>query len=237
MIQLNELFCEIWSGLPDTQGTRPPFVEFSRESLPVPPESVVTGGLCVTKNTHFYNDFPVDRVSIEADKGTLGKLGLLILASLFHRDPPRVALVLTHPRSDIRRMFIGHDWGGELRYPGLHVAPVQFNYYPQRVSRHPWSGRDLDSVDLPVLSLTTQKMSVDSIKELSQRDVAVGFGTLEASCRFAELLLNASRPSNRELEFALECELGLRGVGPASAEIVIWLPGGLGNLDHDVLME
>jgi len=60
---------------------------------------------------------------------------------------------------------------------------------------------------------------------------------LEASCRFAELLLNASRPSNRELEFALECELGLRGVGPASAEIVIWLPGGLGNLDHDVLME
>jgi hypothetical protein len=67
--------------------------------------------------------------------------------------------------------------------------------------------------------------------ELASRDVCVGFGCSVASALFAELLLNASMAANDELEFELEGEQGVRGVGPGSAEITLWLPGGLGHLD------
>jgi hypothetical protein len=112
------------------------------------------------------------------------------------------------------------------------------NYnYPSSDPKHPWLNFNFPPYDLPVLYLTNEKEMVTTSKDIEGRDVAVGFGGLEGSCRFAELLLNASRPSNCQLEFALESELGFRGVGPGSAEITIWLPGSIGNLDHEPILD
>lgn len=226
------LFDDIWLALPDAVDSDEPLLLLSRHNLPAPPQSIHTDQLCLLKYLHFYNDFPIDSVSFEADKPTLGKLGLLIFSAIFHRPQHRITIELTHPRSAINQLIINPLWGQIMQHmPGLHLAATHFNYYPAPVSRHPWSSYNLQPYELPILYLTNQNEMLATAQDLESRNVAIGFGGLESSCRFAELLLNCSRPSNNQLEFALEGEIGYRGVGPGSAEIVIWLPGSIGNLD------
>jgi hypothetical protein len=59
-------------------------------------------------------------------------------------------------------------------------------------------------------------------------DTVVGFGNAVGSAMLGELLLNASLESNAVDELNLEGEPGYRGVGVASSELHIWLPGNLG---------
>ncbi len=228
------LFDDIWLALPDTIDGDVPALSLSRDNLPAPPQSIHTDQLCLLKYVHFYNDFPVDAVSFEADKATFGKLGLLLLSAIFHRPQNRITIELTHPRSAINQLIIDPLWGYTQAMPGLHLSAAQLNYYPEPVSKHPWHWHcyNLQPSELPILYLTNQNEMLATAQDLESRNVAIGFGRLEGSCRFAELLLNCSRPSNNQLEFALEGEIGFRGVGPGSAEIIIWLPGSIGNLDY-----
>ena len=153
MIELNEIYEDVWTTLPDTQNDEPSFYKLSQNTLAVPPETLHTNHLCMTVDTHFYNDFPVDAVAMEADKKTLGKLGLLLFASIFHPLPTRTTLELTHSRSQIKYLHIGYDWTKNTERPGLNQVPLNFNYYPKPVRRHPWHDDKLNIFDLPVLIL------------------------------------------------------------------------------------
>lgn len=234
MADLNSLFGALWQALPHDAQADFGCLALSSANLPAPPEHLETGSLCLTTHLHGYGDYLVDVVSIEADRPALGQLGLLVLSAMFHPAKTRVKLALTHPRSSIRELWIEREATCSYGLPGLQLAPVAFNYSPQTVSRHPWLQEIMPALrphDLPVLSLTNQREDVTTRRDLDGRDVAIGFGALEACVRFAELLLNASQPANQELEFCLEGEAGFRGVGLMSAEIDIWLPGGLGYQD------
>lgn len=212
------------------------FFELSADTVPLPPTEIAADDLCITKHLHLYGALLADAVSIEADKTTLGQLGLLIFSTVLHPAAQPVTLTLMHERSSIRELIISPAIGPTGHMPGLQLRPVRFNYYPEPVAKHPWLNfrpYTYSNYDLPILALDSPRKVIQSYEDLEHRSTAEGFGSLQGSCLFAELLLNASQPSNTQLEFALECECGFRGVGPGSAEISIWLPGSIGNLDHD----
>ena len=234
MTDLLSTFETAWREMGESIATSGYF-ELSAETLPLPPSSLAAEDLCITKYLHFYGDFATDGVAIEGNPITLGKLGLLIFSTVMHPATQPVTLTLTHERSTIRQLIISPTHGPAEDMPGLHIRPVFFNYYPESVSKHPWINLrpyTYSNYDLPVVSLSSSENSISSYQDLEQRSTAEGFGSLEGSCHFAELLLNIGQPTNTQLEFALECECGFRGVGPGSAEITIWLPGSIGNLDH-----
>ncbi len=235
MNNLEDLLSPVAGLLLSTQTAEPGFIQLGTANMPCPPDTLTTGGLCLTQGLHFYNDFPVDSVSLEADKPALCHLGLLTLAVLLHPSPARVALELEHPRSTLKRLVIASDWSPQSNYPGLTLRPERFNYYPEPPRRHPWSVRNFEPTDLPILYLTNEQELVASSADLESRDTVIGFGGFCGTALIAELLLNASRPESKEVEFNLECEIGFRGVGPGSVELRIWLPGSLGNHDHEPL--
>lgn len=230
MIELDAAFEAIWSKLPDMGPGEP--ICLSAANLPASPPVLQTGSLCITKSLHFYNQFPVDSVSIEGERQALGSLGLLVFTVALRANHDRVTLHLTHPRSAISRLIIEAAPLATGSEPGLHLVPAFFNYFPETMAKHPWLYSGIPSSDLPSLVLTNERECVVTAAELETRNVAIGFGEARGACLFAELLLNASRPGNSQLEFALESENGFRGVAPASVEMTIWLPGSIGNLDH-----
>lgn len=204
---------------------------FGSSNLPVPPPVLVSNTLCATWAYHFYGDFPIEQVSLEAGKDTYRQLALLLLACVFHK-PEKVKLELQHPRSIIRRLLVRPRQHDE-NYPGLVSMPYRFTYFPELPARHPWSQMRLSPGEMPVLTLTNQQEMLSSHEDLPNRDTVVGYGSDQATCLFAELLLNAGLADNQQLEFRLEGECGYRGVGPGSAEIALWLPGSLGYLDAE----
>ncbi len=234
MTDLLHFFDILWKQIPESQDNIPAFLSFSRDNLPIASVEMETDGICITNRVRLSGGYPVNAVSIEADKENLGKLGLLIFSSIFHPLPERAMLHLTHPRSTIRQLQVGLDWQKQMNVPGLHESPLRYTYYPDPVTLHPWLLSALQPYELPIIFFNNQKDDINSLKDFEAVDRAWGFGGIEASCRFAELLLNLSRPANHQVEVALECEGGYRGVGIHSAAMSIWLPGGLGNLDHPV---
>ena len=110
---------------------------------------------------------------------------------------------------------------------GLELRPTSFCYAMSSVSRHPWTESAPTPEELPWFKLTNLADDVLTDAQRAERDCLHGFGSLHGSARFARLLLDLSRPSNKALEVALECEAGFRGVAHASAEVRLWLPGAL----------
>lgn len=232
MMELARIFDDIWLSAPDLDAEAYSVI-WSEANLPRPPMAVTTAALCLNRGRHTYGHFMVDTVSIEADKPTLAQLGLLMLSSVLHRLESRVTVHLTHPRSKIRTLIIDptHQHAGASH--GLQVLAQSFHYVPAEVWKHPWQFKHLTPWELPVLSLTNEQEMLIHPQDFERREVVIGFGTMEGTCLLAELFMNASRPSNKQPEFALECESGYRGVGLGSVEMSIHLPGSLGNLDHE----
>ncbi|MEL6332849.1 MAG: hypothetical protein AAFQ76_09695 [Cyanobacteria bacterium J06626_26] len=231
MVELSEIYGALASTIPQNQNSEPGFLSLSEANLPRPPKVVSITSLCITRGYHFYNDTPVDQMAIEIDRPTCAHLGLLILSCLFHPDPKRTVVRLTHKRSTIKELRIDYDWTANHDYPGYVARPFRFNFYPQPQERHPWLYTAIDTRELPIVTLTNRDEMITSHEQLSDRDVALGFGCFRGAALFAELLLNASLNDSPELEYRLEGELGVRGVGPGSSELTLWLPGGLGYLD------
>jgi hypothetical protein len=158
----------------------------------------------------------------------LGSLGLLLLAAILHDGWDDVRLELKSARSDIKEIRIDRS---QLRfdsvYSKLRVTAEELKYWPQEPECHPWY-RKAPPSDLPTFRLSNTADCVASDADLATRDVLWGFGHLGGSTRFATLLLDLSRPSSQRVEVQLEGEAGYRGVGPASPEISIWLPGSFG---------
>lgn len=170
-----------------------------------------------------YNgDYPVPGVDLSIDKPSCRHLGLLILAVLMHREPATVELRLDHPASQIRFFRVRHEHPDPEVLTGLAMRPTFFVYVPELPEKHPFTG-ELPS-DLPVLTLT-QETEVTNGFDPSSVNTVVGFGDAAGSARLAELLLNAGLENNPRNEYELEGEAGFRGVGVASAELHIYLPG------------
>jgi hypothetical protein len=201
-IQMRDLlafFDTLWKQIPESQRDASAFLSFSQENLPNPPTEMETDGICITSHMRISGGYPVIAVSVEAEKETLGKLGLLIFASIFHPEPERATLHLTHPRSTIKQLQVGLDWRKTITVPGLHKSPLRYTYYPDPVQLHPWVMSALQPHELPIIFLNNKKDDISSLKDFEAVDRAWGFGGVEASCRFAQLLLDLSRPNNQQL--------------------------------------
>lgn len=199
---------------------------FTSESLPVPPSQIETQNLYITKGSHVYHPaFKIDSIGFNARKETYRYLGLLILAAIFHPQPSEIIVKLNHPESDILNLIIQYKHIDLVTlYSGYWTKPFYFQYYPELTWKHPFD-KCIDPQHLPCFSLTNVEDFQNSDDDWKKRDTVRIFGSDTGLVRFAELLLNAALPQNEQDDYALEGEMGFRGVGIRSAEATLLLPG------------
>lgn len=200
---------------------------FSTENLRRPPANLTCDTLVIKRGLHGYGHARFDVIHIHASRETYRQLGVLLLATVFHRD--EVELVLTHRGSAIRSLVLEPVWimSRPSRYT---VQPEAFTYWPEEKTRHPRMSDD--PLDMP-------KLNFDDDARLGGDLAAVATKVVDESCDrgrvlLAELLLDAGRKETVLDEYHLEGECGYRGVGPGSAEVSIWLPGSIG-FDPEVM--
>lgn len=225
---LERLFAELGAQLPTTTDEE---VALTSASLPRPPAHLATDHLYIEKGVHEYDEcFRADVIVFHAHKAAYRQLGLLILAVVFHNLPDPVEIALTHPASAIKRLVIESPFKGPDDIgSGYNTRPYVFSYSPEATTRYPWP-YPLTPPELPCFYLTNSEyvpgLTVD--EQWAVRDTVRGFGTDIGSARLAELLLNASQPSNPVNEYVFEGDGGNRQVGYLSAEAHLWLPGSVG---------
>ena len=216
----------------------------SAEVLPKPPPVLQTSRIVGIRRAHQYNEsYPVELIDLYTDKETSRALGLLIFATLFHSEPAMVRVELSHETDERVLANMGADPWTTPRYlmieyghlneqelsPGmLWQKPKYFGYWPEEPHKHPWvypgQTPPADPYDLPAAYLT----NLDRLTgPCDVRDTLAGFGSARGMAAFAELLLNISEPSVSQNEYALESEVGFRGVAPGSTELRLFLPGSL----------
>lgn len=202
---------------------------FKQHSFPRLKTQLVTDGLLITKGLCDYGrDYRVERLHFQAHKKTYRYLGLLILSVVF-RGLRRVSLNLAHPKSDVRQLIIESDWANSSS--NLQFRPKKFSYRPEPAKKHPWYPWESNGIsvwDLPRFNLSNRKGGSITEDDWKNRDTVYGLGNDRAALMFAEMLLNIGRPQSRLNEAVLESERGYRGVGPASVEVSLHLPGGFG---------
>lgn len=219
-VDLVEFFREVARGLPSSVDDEH---IFTTSNLPEPPPVLQTDALVLLRGWHAYDAaWRIDSPRMFASRHCAASLGLLTIAMLLHRRP-RVDLRLSHAASDLRLVRIDEPAQGG---PGLRMHPSAFHYWPTQPHKHPWLHElPSDPWDLPTFTITNETGGAATEEEFAGRDVLEGFGTAAGCARFAALLLDVSRPTNKRHEFDLECEGGFRGVSPLSAELSILLPG------------
>ena len=221
---LQKLFRTLSSSLPKTEDDE--FV-LCQSNLPRPPAHLHTDALAATWDWHFYS-MPVARVDFFARNETFRALGLLVLAKVFHPDPPRVTIHLAKPgssgRAPLKRLVLDYSYNPS-HIPGYARAPDRFSYIPETPAVHPWSNTTLAVADLPQLVLGDPEHPAYEMKDVVETEAATGFGHDHGNVLIGELLLNLGNSLNEETEVALEGEMGCRGVGAGSAEIRFFVPG------------
>lgn len=229
---LERLYGPLAATLPvvsDPNDYRP--VVLSAENLPCPPDTLYTDRLWWRNpGLHGYDEFPIPSVSLCLDKPTSRHLGLLILAVLMHPYPQRTEVVSNHPATHIQYLRVRYEHPSSEAHWGLASVPKFFVYVPSLSERHPWTTSPVSQ--MPTITLTNQAEVPGTFGRLTI-DTVVGFGNAEGSAQLAELFLDAGLQDNDVDEFTLEGEPGFRGVGVASAELGIWLPGSFGYCPSD----
>ena len=190
---------------------------------------------------HFYDNFPVDSVSLCIDKRSSTTLGLFLLAAVFHAQPEVLDVELGHPASTVRHIRVHSQHDSPEYGDGLGLIPAFFSYSPRAVPKHPWLDElPADPWHLPHFQITNANevgpvrgLSNNFDDDMARRDTLLMDSSIQGHVRLAELLLNAGLSDNLQSEFALEAEGGFRGVAPLSAEVTFWLPGSLGYDPRD----
>jgi hypothetical protein len=230
---LGTIFRQLAGSIPQMSTHEEEFV-FNRENLPKLPTELSTSELWFRQpGWHVYNTFPVPIVSLCITKSGCRLLGLLILSVVFHPEPETVELRLCHHQSQINVLRVRHEQGS-WNAP-YKTTPESFAYWPEPTERHPWAGTKNRS-DLPRIEITTpdELGPLSDSDWLSGCDTVIGFGHDLSAVHMAELLLNASLDDNEQVEFDLEGDVGgYSSVAVGSAELQIWLPGGLGYIESD----
>jgi len=224
---LNSCFGRLAAAIPPCNADR--CLVISKDVLPAPPGTLESNQLVVIKGEHHYGSFRIDSLWFQATPDTYRNLGLLILSTVFHPEPSAVFLELTHPDSMIRTIVV------ESVYPtieengvGYHTLPFIYYYWPEDAAWHPFKDEDYDCRELPCLHLTNRNDCMITEEDWRTRDTVRVRGTDIGQVLFSELLLNVACSDPINKEFCLEGELGVRGVAPGSAEVVLHLPGSLG---------
>jgi hypothetical protein len=209
-------------------GPDPGPFRFDASVVPVLPPSATSESVVIARGHHDFNGcWRVDRLQVHAMRHTLRALGVIVLASLFAPPGTATDITLTHPASDIRTLRIQPPPWTE----GLHLArrPESYEYWPATWHQFPWHDEDVDPRHLPAFYLTDhEEIGGTTQQEWLARDTVVGFGTQEGVARLGQLLLDVGNPADIGDEYHLECEAGIRGVAPLSAELSLWLPGSVG---------
>ncbi len=191
-------------------------VLLDRATVPATPAEMTTDAIRLQRGCRDWMGWRVDQFWLTLDKAACRALGLLILGVVLHPEPEEVEVHLTDPESDIKvlRVEYFHQGPGELGYV---TVPGFLNYHPQQPSGpSPLGGTPVHA--LPVLRLDQSDPEERSV---------VGFGSDVGSVNLAALLLDLGLADNPYNEIELLGEPGGegRGVGVASAELSIRLPG------------
>lgn len=220
----------LWDALPAAPEVSE--VVFSSRTLPEPSELLTSDKLVIRRGFHDYGSYRADYPQWYADKETYGRLGLLILAAVFHPRGADVRVSLMHKESEIDQLVLrGDNPAYVYGLPELKIAPLEYAYCPSQPRRHPWVLDDIHPDDLPFFDLTNHQEIAVTDEERAARNVLRGLGSVVGAVRFGSLLLDISRPENTVTELALEGDAGFRGVARASAEVRLWLPGADGFVD------
>ncbi len=238
--ELESIFGDIAAKIPRLS-THDAEFEFNSGNLPVPPSELSTNALWFRlAGWHTYNSFPVASIDLCITKPGCRLLASLILAVVFHSEPETVELHLRHHSARVDLLRVRHEqqsWTADYK-----TTPESFSYWPGENARHPWTGAGhradyvASRTHLPMIEITTRDELGPMGKEdfLADCDTVVGFGHDLSAVNMAELLLNASLDDNEQVEFDLEGEVGgYPSVAVGSAEMQIWLPGGIGYIDTE----
>lgn len=241
-IDLSDVYGELASLLPKREDEE---IVLSRDNVPEPPGKVVTTRFWFRRpGFKFYDNYPVPRTDLCIDQEGCALLALLILARVFYPEPEAIDVHLTHHdmQLDLLRLRVSDDW------PEYRRIPESFTYVAESLSSqntdesggshilHPlWTEHAIPPTELPMVEITTR----DELGTADRRpwpdgyDTVVAFGSDRASVRMAELLLDLSLEDHIIDEVQFWSLFYYRSVAVGSAELVIWLPSGLGFIDED----
>lgn len=235
------VFCELEHILGGTANQLPDqdpssFV-FSAAALPQLPEVLQTDRLVIRAGQHSHHSYThvcVDELHFQANKRTYRLLALALLAKVFHLHPREVRIRLTNTNSPIHTLVLDYDQADDWALlPGYDKRPYQFIYEPAEVALPSvlLDPRYVPARLLPLFTRTDRARVAGPAADQAERDTVYGAGSDYGMILFANVLLNLGRSDVTISEFGLESEYGYGGVGPGSAEIRLWLPGGNGWLD------
>lgn len=221
---LERFFGDLASHVPTETGTSFLFVS---ATFPTLPTTLMTTRLVIQQQWHVYEEgFRADLLCFHAHLATYRQLGLLILAVVLHPGPMEVQVGLTHPASDIKTLCIKWEGSTPVGLGGwYYVQPKGFIYTPSHPAKYPWIKYPPAPQDLPCFYCASSLTHGGTTETSQASGTITGFGNDQGHVRFAELLLNISRPQHSYHEYRLEGDAGSRGVGRHSAEVCLYLPG------------
>ena len=222
MTSLSE-FCR---GLDLPSSAEGPEFLFFADSVPVPPAKLSCDSLLITRGAHCYDGHStVPVIHVQAPRETYRQLGVLLLATVFHRGCD-VEIELTHKHATVKRLLI--EKPEIMSWPSPYkVRPHSFAYWPDERTRHPWMNEGPEN--MPCLNFDEDPNGIvkaTTVIDFSHDRGRVMLGELFLDIGCEGLPTDGCHTEGEPTdEYHLEGECGFRGAGPGSAEMSFWLPG------------
>ena len=203
------------------------------EMTGAPPGEIASDGLVLRARFpgHVYHPSTrVDLVDFFADKPTYRALGVLLLATIFHRSSTTIELE-PHPDAEhlngtrITKLIVDSTRESPDPYASeLLLVPTAFGYWPQPSrARHPLHEEGAQR-PLPEVTWSNDDDMLIADVDWETRSVVRGFGEIGAAARVAELLLDIGLPATERAEYVCEGPAGgAQTVTPRSAELRLWV--------------
>lgn len=232
---LERFYGEVADQLPQSETSS---LTLSAATLPRTPPQLTTDQLVIRAGRHCYMSYThvcVDALHVQAHWRTYRLLGLVFLAKVFHPESPATQIQLTNPHSDIHSLVLDYNPSENWNFlTGYEKRPHTYVYTPQDayIPTHLLDAHVFPAALLPLFTLSNKTRVAAPGDTHTIRDIVYGTGSDYGNVLFASLLLNFGIPKDERNELTLESAYGNGGVGPGSAEMSLWLPGGNGWLDH-----
>jgi hypothetical protein len=222
IMQLEDLFTDILENFPKQFAEDN--ITLSGSNLTLNETVYSSDKIVVTKGSHWYDVNRIDQIDVYTDYEHYRLLGLLVLATIFNHKLEDFRLTLSNSKSQVKEIRI-RNGVADLTTPGLHLKPALFEYYPQRIDKHPfWCLSDIPRYDFPYLELNNEEEIIITEEDLKDRDILIIKGNYVGNAHLAEVLLDFSFHNQDIEEINLESDLGFGGVAPGSAELRLFSP-------------
>jgi hypothetical protein len=221
-MELEKLFIDIIKNFPNQFGEDN--ITLSETNLLLNETNYSSDKIIIIPGIHWYDVNRIDQFTVYSNYENYRLLGLLILAVIFNDKQKEFKISLSNSKSQIREIRIRNEVKN-LDIDGLHIKPHLFNYYPQKIKRHPFLNlSDVSRYDFPYIELNNKEENIINEDDLKNRDVLIIKGNYLGNARLAELLINFSYENQEIEEVNLENDLGFGGVAPGSAELSLYSP-------------